>query len=126
MAFLNSFGIKFSPGYVALVDEFLIYSDKSYLKQLISAYKDGNTLNKDNNFKTLKSDLADNSSFLWIGNIINLKDMWSSANNSKKRDWNKVQLKSYPIAVLQGVSENQFVQSRFTLQKDNPNIKKTQ
>ena len=50
--------------------------------------------------------------------------MWSSANNSKKRDWNKVQLKSYPIAVLQGVSENQFVQSRFTLQKDNPNIKK--
>ena len=124
MAFLNSFGIKFSPGYVAKVDEFLIYSDKSYLKQLISAYKDGNTLNKDNNFKTLKSDLADNSSFLWIGNTINLKDMWSSANNAKKRDWNKVQLKSFPLVVLQGVSENQFVQSRFTLQKDNPNIKK--
>ena len=124
MAFLNSFGIKSLPGYVVKVDEFLIYSDKSYLKQLISAYKDGNTLNKDNNFKTLKSDLADNSSFLWIGNTINLKDMWGSANKSKKGDWSKVQLKSYPIAVLQGVSENQFVQSRFTLQKDNPNIKK--
>ena len=124
MIFLNSFGIKFLSKYVAKVDEFLIYSDKSYLKQLISAYKDGNTLKKDNNFKSLKNDLADNSSFLWIGNTMNLKDMWRSRNKSKKRDWNKVQLKPYPIAVLQGISDNQFVQSRFTVQKDNPNIKK--
>ena len=124
LIFIESFGMGFIPKYVAKVDDFLIYSDKNYLKQLIGVYKDGTTLNRDNNFTLLKEDLADNSTFLWIGNTISLKEKWISLNKIKKQAWNKVQLKSYPIVVFQGISDGELVQSRFTAQKDNPNIKK--
>ena len=124
LVFIKSFGMGFIPKYAAKVDDFIIYSDKNYLKQLIGVYKDGTTLNRDNNFTLLKEDLADNSTFLWIGNTISLKEKWISLNKIKKQAWNKVQLKSYPIVAFQGISDGVLVQSRFTAQKDNPNIKK--
>jgi hypothetical protein len=77
LSFLNSFGEPFNPSQVAKVDDFLIYtSKKAFLKQLIGAKLDGNTLHKDFNFKSLLEDLADNSSYLWVGNTSNLKNKW--------------------------------------------------
>ena len=124
LSFLNSFGEPFNPSQVAKVDDFLIYtSKKAFLKQLIGAKLDGNTLHKDFNFKSLLEDLADNSSYLWVGNTSNLKNKWKK-NSSKKMAWDNIKLNKYPLIVTQGISENNFVQSRFTVQKDNPKQEK--
>lgn len=124
LSFLNSFGEPFNPSQVAKVDDFLIYtSKKAFLKQLIGAKLDGNTLHKDFNFKSLLEDLADNSSYLWVGNTSNLKNKWKK-NSSKKMAWDDIKLNKYPLIVTQGISENNFVQSRFTFQKDNPKQEK--
>ena len=124
LSFLNSFGEPFNPSQVAKVDDFLIYtSKKAFLKQLIGAKLDGNTLHKDFNFKSLLEDLADNSSYLWVGNTSNLKNKWKK-NSSKKMAWDNIKLNKYPLIVTQGISENNFVQSRFTFQKDNPKQEK--
>ena len=124
LSFLNSFGEPFNPSQVAKVDDFLIYtSKKAFLKQLIGAKLDGNTLHKDFNFKSLLEDLADNSSYLWVGNTSNLKNKWEK-NSSKKTAWDNIKLNKYPLIVTQGISENNFVQSRFTFQKDNPKQEK--
>ena len=102
----------------------MIYtSKKAFLKQLIGAKLDGNTLHKDFNFKNLLEDLADNSSYLWVGNTSNLKNKWKK-NSSKKTAWDNIKLNKYPLIVTQGISENNFVQSRFTFQKDNPKQEK--
>ena len=122
--FLESFGAPFKPSQVAKVDDFLIYtSDKAFLKQLIGVKLDGNTLINDFNFKSLLEDLADNSSFLWVGNTFNLKNQWKE-NSSKKMVWDNVKLNKYPLVVMQGISEDNFVQSRFTAQPDNPKQEK--
>ena len=124
LSFLNSFGEPFNPSQVAKVDDFLIYtSKKAFLKQLIGAKLDGNTLHKDFNFKSLLEELADNSSYLWVGNTSNLKNKWKK-NSSKKMAWDNIKLNKYPLIVTQGISENNFVQSRFTFQKDNPKQEK--
>lgn len=124
LSFLNSFGEPFNPSQVAKVDDFLIYtSKKAFLKQLIGAKLDGNTLHKDFNFKSLLEDLADNSSYLWVGNTSNLKNKWKK-NSSKKMAWDNIKLNKYPLIVTQGISENNFVQSRFTFQKNNPKQEK--
>ena len=124
LSFLMSFGAPFKPSQVAKIDDFLIYtSDKAFLKQLIGAKLDGNTLSKDFNFKSLLEDLADNSSYLWVGNTLNLKNKWAK-NSSKKLVWDNIKLNKYPLIVTQGISENNFVQSRFTVQQDNPKQEK--
>ena len=124
LSFLNSFGAPFKPSQVAKVGDFLIYtSNEAFLKQLIGAKLDGNTLHKDFNFKSLLEDLADNSSYLWVGNTSNLKNKWEK-NSSKKTAWDNIKLNKYPLIVTQGISENNFVQSRFTFQKDNPKQEK--
>ena len=122
--FLESFGAPFKPSQVAKVDDFLIYtSDKAFLKQLIGVKLDGNTLFNDFNFKSLLEDLADNSSFLWVGNTSNLKNQWKE-NSSKKMVWDNIKINKYPLVVMQGISEDDFVQSRFTAQPDNPKQEK--
>ena len=45
-------------------------------------------------------------------------------NSSKKMAWDNLKLNKYPLIVTQGISENNFVQSRFTFQKDNPKQEK--
>jgi len=123
--FLKAFGMPFNPSQVARFDDFLVYaSNKSFLKQLIGAYLDKNTLINDFNFKSLLEDLADKSTFLWIGNTKNLKKKWGENTPKYKKIWENIKLGKYPIIAIQGVSENKFVQSRFTAQKDNPKQEK--
>lgn len=123
--FLEAFGTSFSPTHSARIDDFLIYSSNlTFLKQLIGIRLDGNTLENDFNFKTLQEDLADSSTFLWIGNLVNLKNKWQEANAKRKDAWKKINLEKYPLVALQGVSEGTFVQTRFTAQPDNPKQQK--
>jgi len=123
--FLEAFGAAYNPNYVALVEDFLIYTqDKAYLKQLIGSYLDGNTLANNFNFKSLQEDLADRSTFLWVGNTVNLKNQWKENLPEKEAEWDSVKLKEYPLVALQGIAEARFVQSRFTAQRDNPKQQK--
>ena len=75
--FLKSLGVTHYPKYSAKIEGMLVYTkEKSYLKQLIGIYLDGKTLGNDMNFRNLKEDFADNSTFIWIGDTYNLKDAW--------------------------------------------------
>lgn len=123
--FLGAFGAPLDPNYVAQVDDFLIYTtDKAFLKQLIGAYLDGNTLAKNFNYKSLQEDLADRSTFLWLGNTANLKNQWKENMPEKESAWDSIKLEQYPLLVLQGIAESSFIQSRFTAQRDNPKQQK--
>ncbi len=119
LSFLEAFGMPLNLSQVAKVDDFLIYaSEKAFLKQLIGIKLDGNTLNNDLNFKNLLEDLADNSTFLWIGKTSNLKNKWKE-NSLKKKAWDNIKLSKYPLIAIQGISEDVFVQTRFTAQAEN-------
>ena len=120
--FLKSLGVTHYPKYSAKIEEMLVYTkEKSYLKQLIGIYLDGKTLGNDMNFRNLKEDFADNSTFIWIGDTYNLKDAWKKESKKNAKKWDNIKLKSYPLIAIQGVSEDNVVQSRFTAQKNNPN-----
>ena len=120
--FLKSLGVTHYPKYSAKIKEMLVYTkEKSYLKQLIGIYLDGKTLGNDMNFKNLNEDFADNSTFIWIGDTPNLKDAWKKESKKNAKKWDNIKLKSYPLIAIQGVSEDNVVQSRFTAQKNNPN-----
>ena len=103
------------------IKEMLVYTkEKSYLKQLIGIYLDGKTLGNDMNFRNLNEDFADNSTFIWIGDTYNLKDAFEKESKKNAKKWDNIKLKSYPHFAIQGVSEDNVVQSRFTAQ-NNPN-----
>ena len=120
--FLKILGLNNIPKYSAKIKGTLIYTkEKSYLKQLIGIYLDGKTLINDINFKNLQEDLADNSTFIWLGDSNNLKESWKKENQENIKIWNNVKLDSYPLIAIQGISEENFIQSRFTAQKNNPN-----
>ena len=120
--FLNILGLDNIPKYSAKIKETLIYTkDKSYLKQLIGIYLDGKTLGNDMNFKNLQNDLADNNTFIWVGDLKNLKEAWKKENQKNFKIWDNVKSDSYPLIAIQGISEDNFIQSRFTAQKNNPN-----
>ena len=120
--FLKSLGVTHYPKYSAKIEDMLVYTkEKSYLKQLIGIYLDGKTLGNDMNFKNLNEDFADNSTFIWIGDTPNLKDAWKKESKKNAKKWDNIKLKSYPLIAIQGVSEDNVVQSRFTAQKNNPN-----
>ena len=68
--------------------------------------------------------MADNSTFLWVGKTANLKNQWEELQTHKKKEWNNIKLKKYPLVALQGIAENKFVQSRLTAQSDNPKQQK--
>ena len=122
---LNTLGAFENGAWSAQLDDFLIYSNsQAQLKQIIGNYLDNNTLFNDLEFKTLREDLADSSSFLWLGKTPNLKKSWETLMENKETLWKKINLKDYPLIVLQGVSESNFIQTRLAAQKKNANAQK--
>ena len=117
---LNTLGSFSGAKWSAQLDDFLVYSNsESHLKQIIGNYLDKKTLFNDFDFKILREDLADKSSFLWLGKTPNLKNKWKSASKERKATWEKINIDDYPLIVLQGVSDNNFIQTRLTAQKKN-------
>jgi hypothetical protein len=110
----------------ALLDDFIVYgSSEEMMKTLISAYKDGSVLANNFAFKNLLNALADQSHFLWLGNTTQLQEHWQTETESEQGEiWKSLSLTQYPWLALQGVGENDFVQIRFTAQKDNPETTK--
>ena len=117
---LNILGNYVDSKWSAQLDDFLIYSNsEAYLKQIIGNYMDSKTLENNLDFNTLREDLADNSSFLWLGKTPNLKNKWAANSKERINAWKKINLNNYPIIALQGVVESNFIQTRLTTQKKN-------
>lgn len=120
LKFIAAYGTPVFPKWTIQIDDFVIMAeDDSFLKQIISARLDGKTLGNDFNFKKMQDGLADNSSFLWVGKTKNLTNLWHEAFKNKSIGWKKIDLTKYPLVALQGISEDGFVQTRFTAQINN-------
>ena len=119
LALIEVYGTPINPKWGVQLEEFLIFTEnETFLKQIIGAHLDGKTLANDLNFKNLKEDLADNSTFLWLGRTKNLIPLWNKNLDDSKDAWKKINLKKYPLLALQGVSESGFIQTRFTAQNN--------
>lgn len=122
--FLAQLGNKKPMQWSTQMDDFLVYtSSEELMKTIISAYKEGNVLANDFSYKNLMNALANQSNFLWIGNTVELQKHWKNKNTQElKAVWETLTLSKYPWLALQGVGEDDFVQMRFTAQKDNPEM----
>jgi hypothetical protein len=126
LALVETYGMSTNPKWGVQLESFLIFAeDETFLKQIIGTYLDGKTLDNDLNFKNLNDDLADNSTFLWLGKTKNLISIWDKTLEESFGAWKKIDLKKYPLLALQGVSESGFIQTRFTAQSDDLEEKKS-
>ena len=117
---LNAIGSYTNAKWTVQLDDFLLYSNsEAGLKQVIGNYLDNKTLFYDLDFKTLREDLADNSTFLWLGKTLNLTKKWAAVSTKREAEWKKIKLDDFPLVVLQGISESNFIQTRLTAQKKN-------
>jgi hypothetical protein len=117
---LNAIGSYTNAKWSSQLDDFLVYSNsQARLKQIIGNYLDNKTLFNDLDFKTLREDLADNSTFLWLGKTTNLTKKWGAVSTERRAAWEKIKLSDFPLLVLQGVAESNFIQTRLTAQKKN-------
>lgn len=122
--FLSNYSESPILNFSSKIEDFIIYSEsENLLKKIISDYKENKTLKQNINFKTLKSNLASESSFLWIGDSKNLLKVWEKKKNNK--ELKKFPADKFPIIALQGVNDGKILQIRFTAQKNIYN-KKTQ
>lgn len=120
ISLLSSFGQKVSPAWSCLYEDYLILSEtESGLKNLLTNYIDQNTLGKNPTFKALKERLANENSFLWIGQTKNLIDYWENNGNTTK-GLSTLPVSDYPLVVFQGVGEEDFSHLHLSVQKDQP------
>ena len=119
--FIEIYGQEVHPEWVAKLGEFLVYAETDALMEnIISSFLDGKVLENDFNFKTLKTALANKSSFLWLGNATHLNQLWKDNSSRESALWEKIPTANYPLLALQGVEENNYVQIRLTAQSNNP------
>ena len=114
---VNIFGDAFEPHWGCWHDNLLVMSEtESGLKNILGNYQDRNTLKENTAFKNLQENLADENSFLWIGNTQNLGKQWQLKKGSPKiKD---LPFDDYPLVAFQGVAENGFTHLHFSLQKN--------
>ena len=91
---------------------------ESGLKNILGSYLDRNTLDRLPAFKNLQEKLADENSFLWIGNDKNLLKHWQE--NKAPENIKNLSVKEYPLSAVQGVAEDDFTHLHFSLQKNLP------
>ncbi|MEC8635983.1 MAG: ribonuclease HII, partial [Bacteroidota bacterium] len=69
-------------------------------------------------FKNLQKKLADENSFLWIGNDKNLINHWKE--NKAPKNIKNLSDKVYPLSAFQGVAEDEYTHLHFILEKKLP------
>ena len=117
---LSSFGQKISPTWSCQYEDYLILSEtESGIKNLLSNYLDQNTLDKNLNFKALQDRLANENSFIWLGQSKNLTDYWGK-NGNQTKVLKALPVSDYPLVVFQGVGEESFTHLHLSIQKDQP------
>ncbi len=114
---INVFGDKIDPKWGCWYENLLIMSEtESGLKNILGSYLDRNTLDRLPEFKNLQEKLADENSFLWIGNTKNLVKYWQQ--NKTPKNIKNLSLKAFPLSAFQGVAENDFTHLFFSLEKN--------
>ena len=114
---INVFGDKIDPKWGCWYENLLIMSEtESGLKNILGSYLDRNTLDRLPEFKNLQEKLADENSFLWIGNTKNLVKYWQQ--NKTPNNIKNLSLKAFPLSAFQGVAENDFTHLFFSLEKN--------
>ena len=121
--FLDVFGDEIDPKWACWHENHLIMSEtESGLKNILRSYLDRNTLDRIPAFKNLQEKLADENSFLWIGNVKNLLKHWQK--NKTTENLKNLSIEEYPLAAFQGVAEDNFTHLHFSFQKNLPSESK--
>jgi hypothetical protein len=116
-------GDPIDPRWGCWNENLLIMSEtESGLKNILGNLQDRKTLENNNAFKSLQENLADENSFLWLGNSENLVDYWKA--NEAPKAVEELPFKAYPLLAFQGVGEENFSHLHFNLQKNLPSEKK--
>jgi hypothetical protein len=122
-ALIDVFGDKIAPQWGCWHENLLIMSEtESGLKNILGSYLDRNTLDRLPAFQNLKEKLADENSFLWIGNNKNLVKSWPQ--NKAPDNIKNLSFETFPLSAFQGVSEDDFTHLFFSLQKNLPSNNK--
>ena len=114
---INIFGDKIDPKWGCWHENLLIMSEtESGLKNILGSYLDRNTLDRLPEFKNLQEKLADENSFLWIGNTKNLVKYWQQ--NKAPQNIKDLSFKAFPLSAFQGLAEDDFTHLFFSLEKN--------
>ena len=114
---INIFGDKIDPKWGCWHENLLIMSEtESGLKNILGSYLDRNTLDRLPEFKYLQEKLADENSFLWIGNTKNLVKYWQQ--NKAPQNIKNLSFKAFPLSAFQGLAEDDFTHLFFSLEKN--------
>jgi len=91
------------------LDDFVLFAEnEATLRTLISNYKDGSTLSNNSDYKTLKAQLAEEASFLWVAHGESIKGTQTTI---------MFPAKSFPFIALQGVGEKNYAHLRLQIQE---------
>lgn len=122
-ALIHVFGDKIDPKWGCWHENILIMSEtESGLKNILGSYLDRNTLDRLPAFKNLQEKLADENSFLWVGNTKNLIKHW--LQNKAPENIKNLSFEEYPLSAFQGVAEHDFAHLHLSLQKNLPSDNK--
>jgi len=95
------------------IDDFLLFAEnEATLRTLISNAKDGSTLRNNNDYQSLKAQLAEAASFLWVASGQSIQGVHTEI---------PFPVKSYPYVALQGVGEKNYVHLRLHVQPHQKN-----
>ena len=104
---INIFGDKIDPKWGCWHENLLIMSEtESGLKNILGSYLDRNTLDRLPEFKNLQQKLADENSFLWIGNTKNLVKYWQQ--NKAPQNIKNLSFKAFPLCCFSGLGRGRL------------------
>ncbi|MCQ0112521.1 ribonuclease HII [Zhouia amylolytica] len=108
----------FEATYAAEIDNFIAFGGSiKILENLISNYQNNAVIENDPAFKDLKSNLADASSLLWVGNLNKLNDSELIYSEDFKKQISKAQIKGYKYCALQFIAETDYAHFNAILKK---------
>ncbi|EIJ38953.1 hypothetical protein JoomaDRAFT_1955 [Galbibacter orientalis DSM 19592] len=109
-----------STNYVAKVDDFYVFAESiNLLEDIISNYQNSATLSQLPSYKNLRSELADESSVLIIGNLEKLKNDSAILSEDFKASVAKKSFKDYKFIAFQYIAEGDFAHFHALLKKAN-------
>ncbi|MEL4307912.1 ribonuclease HII [Joostella sp. CR20] len=106
--------------FVAKVDDFYVFAEQlNLLEDIISNYQNSATLSQLPSYKNLRSELADESSVLLIGNLEKLKNNTSLLNEDFAKSISNTSFKEYKFIAFQYIAEGNFAHFHTLLKKAN-------
>lgn len=106
--------------HVAKVGSFYVFTDDiEPLESIISNFQNNATLAQLSSYKTLRNELADESSVLVIGNLEKIKENENILSSDFKKEFSKAKLGDYKFIAFQYIAESDFAHFHALLKKAN-------